>query len=460
MRLSRSNTLRRLALLCALVGFLLSLPVDPAASAQQDQEVQLELRSRGGAPIKLALPALEARSGAAEHARLLHDVLWNDLDWSMVFEMVDPRVYPGAAPSEAIPWAAWRQSGARALITGVVSVQEARVVVEFRAFDVATGRQVTGKRYTQTLEGLSPSAIAYRVRRLAHEFNDETVLHYTGIRGVAATRIAFVSDREAPPGTPQQELFIMDADGQRQRRLTHDASIALSPSFSPTSDRIAYQSYRVHQGIPRAEIDMIFNSGGQPRAVVTCKGTNTGPSFSPDGALIALASSCAGNSEIYTVRPDGSELQRLTRNPAADFSPAWSPNGRRIVFVSDRSGSQQLYEMDATGLNTRRLFAPGGQKDDPAWQPVRGELIAFTASTGSNNFDIFMYNLTTDRVLQLTRGRGRKEAPAWSPDGRQIAFEWARNDSIQIWVMGLDGSRQRMLTATGENMTPTWGDRP
>jgi TolB protein len=446
------------AVALALLLFALASGADGAIA--QDQDVQLEIRSRGGAPIKLALPMLTAAPGADEHARTLYDVLWQDLDWSMAFDMVDPAGYPASGGGE-IPWEAWRATGARALITGVVSIQGDRLYAEFRLFDVVTGTQVTGKRYTQPLGAGDPGEAAYRVRRVAHLFNDETVLYYTGIRGVADSQIAFVSDREAPAGTPQKEIFISDYDGMRQRRLTYDASIALSPSFSPQADRIAFQTYRLRDSIPNTEIFMILKSGGQPRPIVTCKGTNNGPNFSPDGALIAYSSTCgADNSEIHLVRPDGTSDQRVTRNPGADVSPAWSPNSRQIVFVSDRSGSQQLYVMDATGLNTRRLAAQGGQKDDPAWQPGRGELIAYTASTGGNNFDIFVYDLTTDRAYQLTRGRGRKEAPTWSPDGRQLAFEWARGSSIQIWVMGLDGSRQRQLTGIGNNVTPSWGNRP
>jgi len=438
----------------------LALMMAASGAAAQDQDVQLELRSRGGAPIKLAVPMLVAAPGAEEHARTLYDILWQDLNWSMAFEMVDPAAYPSSGSGDDIPWEAWRATGARALITGVVNLQGDRLYAEFRLFDVATGSQVTGKRYTQPLGSGAAGEAAYRVRRVAHLFNDETVLYYTGIRGVADSQIAFVSDREAPAGTPQKEIFISDYDGQRQRRITYDASIALSPSFSPQADRLAFQTYRVRDGVPRAEIFMLLKSGGQPRPVVSCRGTNSGANFSPDGTLLAYASTCSGNSEIHTVRPDGSESQRLTRNPGSDVSPAWSPNGGQIVFVSDRSGAQQIYLMDATGLNTRRLAAPGGQKDDPAWQPSRGELIAYTASTGGNNFDIFVYDLTTDRTYQLTRGAGRKESPTWSPDGRQLAFEWARGNSIQIWVMGLDGSRQRMLTAMGNNVTPSWGNRP
>lgn len=465
MRSINERTWKRRVGLAAGLALLLIAGGAPAAAQQED--VVLELRSRGGRPIPLALPAPVVGAGASEHGRHLYEVLWNDLHYSMAFELIDAANYPATVSDDSnIPWDAWRGTGARALITGVVELQGDRIFVEFRLFDVTTGEQRTGRRYSQVIGGLSPADAAYRVRRIAHEFNDEAVLYYTGRRGVASTQIAFVSDRERPamppgsPPNPQKELFLMDADGERQRRITYDASIALSPDFSPQADRIVYQTYRAYGGIPNAEIFMALRSGGKPRPVVTCKGTNTGPKFSPDGTLVALSSSCNDNSEIYTVRPDGTNLQRITRNPAADVSPGWSPNGRQIVFVSDRSGSQQLYVMDATGLNTRRLATSGGQKDDPVWQPGNGELIAYTASTGGNNFDIFVYDLSTDRNYQLTRGSGRKEAPSWSPDGRQLVFEWARGGSVQIWAMGLDGSRQRMLTSTGNNLTPTWGDRP
>jgi TolB protein len=434
------------------------LAASPAPA--QDQDVMLEIRQRTGAAIKMALPTFVAGPAAAEHARLMHEVLSEDLQWSMVFDIVDPRVYPGAAPGEPIPWDSWRSTGARALVQGDVRMEAQTVVVEFRLYDVATGRQVDGKRYSQSLAGRTEASVRYAVRQVAHMFNDEAVLHYTGVRGVASTQIAFISDREAPAGTPQKEMFVMSYDGERQRRITYNRSIALSPSFSPQGDRIAYQTYVLRDGFPRAEIQMILKSGGAPTTLVSCNGTNNGPSFSPDGTRIAVSSSCSGNSEIWLLNDDGARRRQITHNPAADVSPAWSPNGEQIVFISDRSGAQQLYVMDATGLNVRRLSAPGGQKDDPSWQPVRGDLIAFTASTGGNNFDIFVYDLQTDRVHQLTRGRGRKEAPSWSPDGRQLVFEWARDGNTQIWMMGFDGSQQRVLTSVGNNVTPAWGSRP
>jgi len=440
----------------ALVAMLSIADSTPA----QDQDVMLEIRQRTGTAIKVALPTFLAGGSAAEHARVIHTVLRQDLEYSMVFEIVDPRVYPSAAPGEPIPWDAWRSTGARALVQGDVRMEDSNLVVEFRLYDVATGRQVDGKRRTNPLAGRSEESVMYVLRQVAHYFNDEAILHYTGVRGVASTQVAFVSDREQPVGTPQKEVFVMSYDGERQRRITYNKSIALSPSFSPQGDRIAYQTYVLRDGFPRAEIHMILKTGGQPSVVMGCDGTNNGPSFSPDGTQIAISSSCSGNSEIWLINDNASRRRQITHNPAADVSPAWSPNADQIVFVSDRSGAQQLYVMDATGLNTRRLSAPGGQKDDPTWQPVRGDLIAFTASTGGNNFDIFVYDLHTDRVHQLTSGRGRKEAPSWSPDGRQLVFERAQGSSVQIWMMGFDGSHQRMLTSAGSNITPAWGNRP
>ncbi|NKB89747.1 MAG: hypothetical protein GKS06_16145 [Acidobacteria bacterium] len=433
-----------------------------ASAPAQDQDVLMEIRERAGAAIKIAVPTFRAGAGTAEHARMIHEVLSQDLTYSMVFDIVDPRVYPSSAPGEPIPWDSWRSTGARALVQGETRMEGNEFVVEFRLLDVETGRQVDGKRYRNVLEGLTENSSRYIIRQVAHFYNDEAVLHYTGVRGVAATQVAFVSDRAAPAGTPQKEIWVMSSDGERQRRITFNRSIALSPTFSPQGDRIAYQTYVLRNGFPRAEIHMILKSGGQPSVVMGCDGTgtNNGPAFSPDGTQIAMSSSCTGNSEIWLINDTGTRRRQITHSAAADVSPAWSPNADQIAFVSDRTGSQQLYVMDATGLNTRRLSAPAGNKDDPTWQPVRGDLIAFTASTGGNNFDIFVYDTQTDRVHQLTRGRGRKEAPSWSPDGRQLVFEWAQGSSVQIWMMGFDGSHQRMLTNVGNNITPAWGSRP
>jgi TolB protein len=418
-------------------------PAGVASPLQQD--VYLELRGRAARAVTLAMPALQALEGAEQDAIDLHRVLRDDLHYSMVFDIVDPEHYPSATDDGAPEWLAWRRTGAEALVLGRVRRTGEDILAEFRLFDVQSGKQVTGEYYTEP---------ASRLRRIAHAFSDEAVLYYTGMPGVASTQIAFVSERAGP-----KEIFVADYDGYNPRRITYDGFMSLSPAFSPTAERIAYVTYRMHGNVPNEDIALLHRGGGAPRPVSTSGGMDVAPAWSPDGDWMAFSSSRDGNAEIYVMRPDGSDVRRLTQNSAIDTSPTFSPNGRQIAFISTRAGSQHLYMMDFDGSNVRRLRVSGSQIDDPSWNPVQADLIAYTASVGGNNFEVFVYSFRSDISVPLTRGYGRDEAPTWSPDGRQIAYESTQGERTQIYAMGIDGTRVRALTREGNNSNPAWGGR-
>jgi Tol biopolymer transport system component len=211
-----------------------------------------------------------------------------------------------------------------------------------------------------------------------------------------------------------REIYVMNADGSGQRRLTRNPADDASPAWSPDGSRIAFDSSR--NGIPVCD-------------VLRCS---------------------SGNSEIYVMNSDGSGQRRLTRNPADDEAPAWSPDGRKIAFMSYRDGSYEIYVMNADGSGQRRLTRGSDADEDPAWSPD-GRLITFVRSLPDANDEIYVMNADGSGQHRLTRGLAQDKSPAWSPDGRRIAFD--RDNAL--YVMNADGGGLRRLTRSGGS-DPTW----
>jgi Tol biopolymer transport system component len=171
-------------------------------------------------------------------------------------------------------------------------------------------------------------------------------------------------------------LWVMDADGSNQKRLTDAETINIHPNWSPDGTKIAFASDRDGN----LELYTIFpNGGGLTRLTFTANQQDDNPNWSPDGSRLAFDSCvsptypCPGspNYEIFSMRSDGSGRHRLTNDPSIDWNPAWSPNGAQIVFRSDRSpDGTELWKMDANGSNVVQLtIGPYQGGVDPDWQP-------------------------------------------------------------------------------------------
>jgi TolB protein len=396
-----------------------------------------------------------ARSAAAQPlAKTFSDVLAADLEYSGVLELVSRSFFPLLTPTVPghLKHAEWNAAPASAhfLAFGNLAA-EGELTVEAWLYDVRNpaAPAVLAKRY----RGEASDAEA---RKLAHQFADEIVSRLSGgLAGVASTQIAFISNRSG-----FKEVWVMDADGAHQRPLTSHRSISLTPRWSPDASRIAYTCYASVRGVTSAQICMHSLETGKSIAVARYRGTNSSPAWSPDGSRIIFMSSMHGDPELFLTDSSGNNPKRITFAAGGDTSPAWNPRtGQTIAFVSDRGGIPQLYLMNADGSNVERLALPDmGYVIDPAWSP-NGQLLAFSWRRPTGNFDIYVMDVATRQIVELTRDSGRNERPSWAPDGRHMVFESTRTGSRQIWTMLADGSQARQLTTQGHNESPNWSPR-
>lgn len=181
-----------------------------------------------------------------------------------------------------------------------------------------------------------------------------------------------------------------------------------------------------------------------------------------DVASLAGRVTFSDETYIYTVSADGSGLKRLTSGPARDFDPAWSPDGTRIVFRSERDGSSQIYVMNADGTGQRNISRTVEDNWGPAWSPDSAWIV-FNSGRGSQHRAMDGYVMRPDGSDVRKLGDIWLEYPAWSPDGRRIAFmsmmpeAFGTNPHYEIFVMNTDGSEVKRLTyGHGEDGYPAW----
>jgi TolB protein len=428
------------------LGLLLATTIFTGYS-QEDPQVRIRLVGTGQA-ARLAVADFQMQGADPKLpplAKIFNTVLWNDMQLSGVFSLVPKSFYPAQLPSAPaeVNFEQWGSSELKVqdLAYGNVSLLEGQFVVECRLVDIGTREQIVGLRYRGQPD--EPG-----IRAIAHKFADEIVLRIGGGRGIAQTKIAFVSDR-----TGTKEIWTMDYDGYGQRAFTSNKSLNLTPRWAVDNSKIAYTSYR------RGRADLVIQSFFDNRILSfpSYAGTTTTPAWAPDGERICFSSSQTGDMELYISDIRGRSLRRLTTSRGVDISPVWNPkSGREIAFVSDRSGSAQIYIVDDEGANLRRLITEGGEAAEPSWSPDGGWIAFQWRKSLTGFFDVYVAEVATGKTFQLTKDGKRNEHPVWAPDGRHIAFVSDRSGTRQIYLMLADGTNQRQVSSAGRNISPAW----
>ncbi len=270
--------------------------------------------------------------------------------------------------------------------------------------------------------------------------------------------IAFISDRD---GYGNGEIYVMNADGSDQTRLTFDPQWNGTPDWSPDGTLIAFYQHRTNN---IWNIYVMDADGSHLRMLTDNEGRDSSPVWSPDGSQIAFTSEISNqpspqiravNRDIYVMNSDGSDRRKLTFDESDDFGNSWSPDGSQITFCSNRDGNFEIYIMDADGSNIRRLTNDPADDYAPAWSPDGGHIVFWSNRDGGS--EIYLMNVDGSSLQNLTNNEAEDWFPAWSADGAQIVFSSDRDGNMDIYVMNADGSSVRRLTdSRGIDFEAAW----
>ncbi len=443
---------RRAGISATLIALCLMLVPFVAPAQQQPQDLG-EVRPRYEYEKSVIAVAPFNVSGTTVEMETVPRIIRNDLQLSGFFKMPEDqsrvnRLNIADNRENTIHYNRWAEMGVEHYIMGRVRENGDELSIEILLYDIETQRNIMNRRF------VGPKA---QIRDLAHQVSDAVVLYLKGVEGIARTRLLYVT--EQVPGV--KEIAIMDADGFNARPLTDLGKLATTPAWGANGTEYYFTSYHGNRanvyGMTLRPDEALSFRPGQMWTIAAYGGTNHSPAWNQRTRRLAMVLSKDGNSEIYTVARDGSDLQRVTRSSSTDGSPAWSPDGSRVAFTSNRAGGAHIFIADADGSNVRRVTTRGSWNDALDWSPDGQRLVFVSRIDGVN--DIYICDVSGNEASyrRLTMNQGQNESPTWAPNGVHLAFASNRSGNWHIYTMLDDGSNQRQLTGVGRNTMPDWG---
>ncbi len=254
------------------------------------------------------------------------------------------------------------------------------------------------------------------------------------------------------------EIYAINLASQSILRLTNNPAIDTQPALAPDSMRVAYTSNQNGNN----EIYLTGLDRQPPVNLTNHPGDDQQPTWSPDGNWIAFASNRDGNQEIYVMRSDGSEIRNLTSNVASDFAPTWfTVSGflglgteNWIAFTSNRDGNQEIYRIrpDGTGLtnltkNPANDYAPSG---------FGGGLLAFVTDRDGNP-EIYIMTADGRSPTNITNSFSQDLDPALDPSEKWIAFSSDRDGNLEVYVVEIaNGHTYNITRNPAQDTSPDW----
>jgi TolB protein len=437
-------------LLLVLVGSIL-----PAVARAQEPGdtlpgVRLGLIYETSFVPALAVKPFTSRFGGGGVGTQVEAIMARDLRYSDRFNVMDS--IPASLVGEGVDYTLWDQLNTDWLLTGQVEGLGEGFVLVLELHHVISGEVRERGRFTL------PDPVSEHFRMAVHRISDQVVEWIFDEPGMAASRIAF--SRVLSDGA--QELYIVDSDGENMRRLTSHGTIAKSPAWHPTGEKLAYVVSPNFE--PHKIYEMDFRTGRERVLDPGREGQQATPEYHPNGREIAFG--IYGTSRAGLFSYDWARdccLTHIQGGRWEDISPTYSPDGSRLAFNSNRLGENlpQVFVVGSRGgqadMISPYVYGDPSYYSAPDWSPT-ADRVAFHGRVGRRGrFQILVAEVEARgaSVLALT-AEGNNEDPSWAPDGRHLVFAGERSYGFGLFVVDAATGRIRPLVSNIRPRVPEW----
>lgn len=390
-------------------------------------------------------------SGLPESYKKLESVLNFDLNHSGYLQTlsVSQEKISGAKAQESTQkWSTWRQWGAYY----VVEIQLSGESLQAFVFDVRAKRSSASTSYTLT-------GIFEKDRRQVHKLNDWIIQAITGHPGIAGSRLIYTV--EVTPGgqsrRPRTQVCQSDYDGANVRILLEQDALLVTPCYLPHTghnpSHFAVVSYKLGQ--PK----ILFSSmDGKFRRVTALGGSQLAPAVDPQGQQMAFICDVEGNPDIYwtSLHLKEQRCEKIRRlfgsKRGTQASPSFSPDGKRLAFVSSKDGVPRIYTIEIADYlqgkdsDQAKLISRKNHLENtcPAWSP-NGRYIAYSArNTGARQ--IWIYDTQTQTETCVTEGDNIKENPSWANDSLHFFYNQEDPSGCHIYMSDINQKQPVRIT--------------
>ena len=268
--------------------------------------------------------------------------------------------------------------------------------------------------------------------------------------------IVFTSTRDG-----NKEIYVMNANGNKEINLTRNRADDLDPTWSPDGERILFVSNR--EGV--RDLYLMDADGDNVQRVFQRSGHREQPAWSPDGKMIAYAA--PEEDAIMIASITGRSEKRLAWIDWGNGYPAWSPDGSEIAYNWKGGGGIRLINLHTDRIT---VFLEGRRfvRWQPAWSPT-GDRLAFAALKWPDNhvgplrvddkLTLYVADREGARVKHLVK-EPIVNHPTWSSDGSEILYEKMVDNRKQLFKVDSERGRPQQLTRSGENYLADWIDSP